>query len=171
MVLVITMLMMALLTVLASAAVMRTSLDLREGSAQRIEAAAYQVSESGTLGAVGLAATMQGGLVDYVGEKANSTLTSADMGSGLLQLTGVDGSFGTELAAIGKVDFATKVSPPDLSAAVPGYDASRYCFQTYHMVTTSQIGAVKAAGAAEAALQGQAAIATEVTVGPVVCNP
>ena len=171
MVLIITMLMMALLTVLASAAVMRTSLDLREGSAQRIEAAAYQVSESGSLGAVGLAATMQGGLVDYMANKASSTLTGADMGSGLLQLTGVDGSFGNELAAAGTVDFSTLVSPPDLSAAVPGYDASRYCFQTYQMVTTSQIGAAKAAAAADTALQGQAAIATQVTVGPVVCNP
>jgi len=58
---------------------------------------------------VGLAAQMQSGFADYVAGKAGATLTSVDMGSGLLQLQGADGSFGRELAAVGGVDFTTKV--------------------------------------------------------------
>ncbi len=170
MVLIITLLMLTVLAVLGSAAVMRTSLDLREGGAQRIETAAYQLSEAGTIAAVGLAAQMQGGFADYAAAKIGSTLTMADMGAGMLQLTGVDGSFGTELAAAGKVDFNAKVYPPDLSSAAAGYDAGRYCFQTYRVVTTSQIGAATATTLFEVPLQGQTALAAQVTVGPILCN-
>lgn len=170
MVLVITLLMLTILTVLGSAAVMRTSLELREGGAQRIETAAYQLSEAGAMASVALAAQMQGGFAEYMAGKNASTLTMSDMGSGMLQLTGKDGSFGNELVAAGTVDFATKVYPPDLSAAAPGYDANRYCFQAYRLVTTSQIGNNAATALADVALAGQAAISAQVTVGPIPCG-
>lgn len=170
MVLIITMLMLTILTILGSAAVMRTSLDLREGGAQRIETAAYQLSEAGAMASVALAAQMQGGFAEYMAGKNASTLTVADMGTGMLQLTGTDGSFGNELIAAGTVDFATKVYPPDLSAAAPGYDANRYCFQAYRLVTTSQVGNTVATSLADVALAGQAAISAQVTVGPIPCG-
>jgi hypothetical protein len=171
MILMMTLLMLTILAVLGSGAVMRTSLDLREGGAQRIETAAYQLSEAGTLASVGLAAQMQGGFADFAAGKAGSTLTINDMGAGMLQLTGTDGSFGQELASVGGVDFSAKVYPPDLSGAASGYDAGRYCFQTYRVVTTSQIGTVKATTLREVPLQGQTALAAQVTVGPILCNP
>ncbi len=171
MILIVTLLMLTILTVLGSGAVMRTAANLREGSAQRLTVAAFQLSEAGTIASVGLAAEMQGGFATYAAGKAGNTLSIDDLGSGMLQLQGPDGSFGQELAAIGAVDFGTKVYAPDLTSASAGFDADRFCFHTYRLVTTAQIGQDKATKAADVALDGQQAIAAQVTVGPLQCAP
>lgn len=168
MVLIMTMLMLTMLSMLGSAAVMRTAMDLREGGAQRIELAAMQLSEAGTIASVGLAAQMQAGFEDYVAAK-NYQLTMADMGATMLNLD-KGGSFGTELAALGQASFLTKVDPPDMSSAVPGYDAGQYCFKTYRMTTTSQLGTSTPGTLSEVMLSGQQAIVAQVTVGPMVCG-
>lgn len=169
MVLMMTLLMVALLSVMGAAAVLRSSTALKDGGAQRIERAAYRLSEAGTMASVALAAQMQGGFQTYVAEKGGK-LSMVDMGDGMLDLDLKLGSFGSAFAAVGNIGFATEVDDPDLSSSVPGYDAGRFCFKSYRMVTTSQIGSADPQTQQEMMVTGQAAIAAQMTVGPVVCG-
>ncbi len=170
MILVTTMVFLSLITVLCSAAIMRTANDIREGGAQRISQAALRLSEAGAMGTVALASQMQLGFGDYVAAR-NNVLTMADIGPAAVDLTTPDGSFGREFAAISPISFSTLVSESDMSAAVPGYDAARYCFKTYKMVTTSQIGSATPTDLLQIAQSGQQAIQSYLTVGPVLCGP
>ena len=180
MVLVMTLLMLSMLAVLGSAAVMRSAMNLRDGGALRVERAAYRLSEAGALASVMLASQMQGGFAEYAKQKPEG-LTMADMGDGMLSLKGSDSSFGSEFMAVGNVGFIAKVGEPELSSSVPGYDAGRYCFESYRIVTTSSVGTVanapslkapidKADAALAARVSGEAAIATQMMIGPVVCG-
>ena len=170
MILVTTLVFLSLITVLASAAIVRTSNDIREGGAQRISQAALRLSEAGAMGTVALAAQMQLGFGDYVAAR-NNVLTMADVGSAAIDITAPDGSFGREFATVGPISFSTVVSESDMSAAVPGYDAARYCFRTWRMVTTSQIGQATPTNLLQIGQSGQQAIQSYLTVGPVLCGP
>ena len=170
MILVTTLVFLSLVTVLCSAAIVRTSNDIREGGAQRISQAALRLSEAGAMGTVALASQMQLGFGDYVAAR-NNILTMADVGASTIDTTAPDGSFGREFAAISPIGFSTLVSESDMSAAVPGYDAARYCFKTYRMVTTSQIGQATPTTLLQIEQSGQQAIQTYLTVGPVLCGP
>ena len=161
--------MITILALLGSAAALRTSMDLREGGAERLSRASFRVSETGAYAVVSLAAQMQGGFGDFVSAKTNKTLAMQDVGDAVLQLTGKDSSFGAELAAVGEVDFTTVVGEAD-SAASPGYDAGRYCFRTYRMVTTSRIGAASPANLRESLVSGQTRLASTLTIGPTPCG-
>lgn len=169
MVLVTTMVMLSLITVLCGAAIMRTTNDIREGSAQRISQAALRLSEAGAMGAVALASQMQLGFGDYV-EARGGTLTMDDMGVNTVDTSSPDGSFGREFAAISPVTFRTTVTESEMSAAVPGYDAARYCFKNFRMVTTSQIGALSPSTMHQIQQSGEQAIQSYLTVGPVLCG-
>ena len=169
MVLVTTMLMLSLITVLCSAAILRTSSDIREGSAQRISQAALRLSEAGAMGAVALASQMQLGFGEYV-DARGGVLTLADMGAATVDTSSPDGSFGREFATISPVTFRTTVTENEMSSAVPGYDAARYCFRTFRMVTTAQIGTASPTTAAQVEHSGEQAIQSYLTVGPVLCG-
>jgi hypothetical protein len=168
-VMVVVLAMMGILTLLASAAALRTSMDMREGGAERLERAAFRVSETGTYAVVSLASQMQGGFGDYVAAKTDGKLSMIDVGDEILALTGKDQSFGRELAAVGAVDFSTQVGQAD-SASTPGYEAGRYCFRTYRMITTSRIGAANPANLRESMVAGQTRLAASMTLGPVPCG-
>lgn len=168
-VMVVVLAMMGILTLLASAAALRTSMDMREGGAERLGRAAFRVSEAGTYAVVSLAAQMQGGFGDYVAGKTGGKLSMVDVGDEVLALTGKDQSFGKELAAVGAVDFSTLVGQAD-SASTPGYEAGRYCFRTYRMVTTSRIGATNPANLRESMVAGQTRLAATMTLGPMPCG-
>ena len=168
-VMVVVLAMMSILTLLASAAALRTSMDMREGGAERLGRAAFRVSETGTYAVVSLASQMQGGFGDYVAAKTDGKLSMIDVGDEILALTGKDQSFGRELAAVGAVDFSTQVGQAD-SASTPGYEAGRYCFRTYRMITTSRIGAANPANLRESMVAGQTRLAASMTLGPVPCG-
>jgi hypothetical protein len=168
-VMVVVLAMMGILTLLASAAALRTSMDMREGGAERLGRAAFRVSETGTYAVVSLASQMQGGFGDYVAAKTDGKLSMIDVGDEILALTGKDQSFGRELAAVGAVDFSTQVGQAD-SASTPGYEAGRYCFRTYRMITTSRIGAANPANLRESMVAGQTRLAASMTLGPVPCG-
>ena len=170
MVLIMTMLMISLLSLLASGAVLRAATNLREGGAQRVNLASYRVSEVGTYAAVALASQMQAGFREYLANtNPPGVLTMADMGGTVLDLTET-GSFGRELREIGNPNFQSVVTATDQSTAVPGYDAARYCFTTFRIETTAQIGVVNPTTQQQAAVSGQSAIAAHVTVGPALCG-
>ncbi len=170
MILVTTLVFLSLMTVLCSAAIVRTSNDIREGGAQRISQAALRLSEAGAMGTVALAAQMQVGFGDYVAARGY-VLTMADVGVATVDTTAPDGSFGREFATISPISFSTLVTESDMSSAVPGYDAARYCFKTYKMVTTSQIGQATPTNLLQIEQSGQQAIQSYLTVGPVLCGP
>ena len=170
MILIVVLVMIAVLAAFGSAASMRTAMDLREGSAQRVARAAYRVSETGTMASVSLAGQMQAGFADYIAAKNAKTLTMSDMGANLLANAKDDNSFGNELTALGGMDFATVVEEADSSANVPGYDAGRFCFRTFRMVTTSRIGAASPETTREKLMQGETAMAAVMTVGPAPCG-
>ena len=113
---------------------------------------------------------MQLGFGDYVTARGGQ-LTLADVGAATIDLTAPDGSFGREFATLSPINFTTVVSESEMSAAVPGYDAARYCFKTYKMVTTSQIGQAVPVNLLQIEQSGQQAIQSFVTVGPVLCGP
>ncbi len=169
MVMMMVMLMLGLLSLLASAAAMRTAMDIREGNAERLTRASYRLGEAGTLGVLTLASQMQGGFSDYIGAKANKTLTMQDMGDGLLALSGTDLSFGRELKGFASVGFTTLVQDSDAASAA-GYDVGRYCFRTYRMITTSQLGSAAPKNLQEAMVSGQTRLQATMTVGPVPCG-
>lgn len=169
MVMMMVMLMLGLLSLLASAAAMRTAMDIREGSAERLTRASYRLGEAGTLGVLTLASQMQGGFSDYISAKTNKTLTMQDMGDGLLALSGNDLSFGRELKGMGSVGFTTLVQDSDAASAA-GYDMGRYCFRTYRMITTSQLGSAAPKNLQEAMVSGQTRLQATMTVGPVPCG-
>lgn len=170
MVLVMTMLMVSVLSLLASGAVLRTATNLRDGGAQRVNLAAYRVSEAGTYASVALASQMQAGFREYVANtNPPGVLTMADMGGSVLDFTAT-GSFGRELSEIGSPNFRSVVTTTDQSTAVPGYDAARYCFTTFRIETTAQIGVTNPTTQQQAAVSGQSAIAAHVSVGPSLCG-
>lgn len=169
MILVSVMVFLSLVTVLCSAAVVRTSNDIREGGAQRISQAALRLSEAGAMGSVALAAQLQLGFGDYIAARGG-VLTLADVGAATIDVSAPDGSFGREFATITPITFSTTVSQSDMSAAVPGYDAARYCFKTFKMVTTSQIGSSAPTGLLQVQQAGEQAIQSYLTVGPVLCG-
>lgn len=169
MVMMMVMLMLGLLSLLTSAAAVRTAMDMREGGAERLTRASYRLGEAGTLGVLTLASQMQGGFADYIAAKTNKTLSMADMGDSLLTLTGSDNSFGHELSGIGTVGFTTLVQDSDAASAA-GYDVGRYCFRTYRMITTSQLGSAAPANVQEAMVSGQTRLQATMTVGPVPCG-
>lgn len=171
MVLIMTMLMITVLTALASAAVVHTSSKLHEGSAYRLERAAYRIAEAGTMGAIALASQMPGGF-ETLASQAGGKLSMAHIGAGMLDLDpkSVDNSFGRELKALTGTGFSVEVSPPDIATAVAGYDASRFCFRSYRMRTTATIGVVDAKTPEEASSpSAEAALAAQLVVGPVPC--
>lgn len=169
MVMVMMMLMMGLLSLLGSAAALRTAMDIREGGAERLTRASYRVSEAGALSVLSLAAQMQGGFADYVAAKVNKTLTMADVGDGVLALTDKDNSFGNELKVINTVGFATQVEDSD-SVSAAGYDLGRYCFRTFRMVTTSQLGSAQPKSVKDMMVSGQTKLQASMTVGPMPCG-
>ncbi len=169
MVLIMALLMIGMLAMLGSAAALRTAMDLREGGAERVARASYRVSEAGTISVLSLATQMQAGFGDYVNAKSNKTLTLTDVGDSVLNLAAKDGSFGSELAAVGGVTFDTAVQGSDAAASIPGYDAGRFCFRTYQMVTTAKLGAVSPKNLQEALASGQSQLQSSMTVGPVPC--
>ncbi|MBM4342217.1 MAG: hypothetical protein FJ100_02435 [Deltaproteobacteria bacterium] len=169
MVLIMALLMIGMLAMFGSAAALRTAMDLREGGAERVARASYRVSEAGTISVLSLATQMQAGFGDYVNAKTNKTLTLTDVGDTVLNLAAKDGSFGAELAAVGNVTFDTAVQGSDAAAAVPGYDAGRYCFRTYQMVTTAKLGAASPKNLQESLAAGQSQLQSSMTVGPVPC--
>ncbi|MSQ83198.1 MAG: hypothetical protein EXR77_09855 [Myxococcales bacterium] len=169
MVLIMALLMIGMLAMLGSAAALRTAMDLREGGAERTARAAYRISEAGTVSVLSLATQMQAGFGDYVNSKSNSTLTLADVGDSVLNLSSTDGSFGMEMAAVGGISFETAVQNADAATAVPGYDAARYCFRTYQMVTTSRLGSATPKNLVESLATGQTQLQSSMTVGPVPC--
>jgi hypothetical protein len=168
MVLVMTMLMMAILSALGNAASVRTSTDLRETGAYRIERAAYRVSETGTFASVAVAQKMQGFFGAYVTGR-NNKLSQLDMGDQYLDHT-VDGSFGAELDSVGAPTFSTEVGVPRIASGIPGFEAGKYCFQTYDLTTYSRIGVEDAAEVVDQMRSGEAGIGATVTVGPVPCG-
>jgi hypothetical protein len=170
MVLVMVVLMIGVLTLLGSAAALRTAMDMREGGAERLARASYRVAEAGTLGVVSLASQMQGGFSDYLSGKNEPKLGMQDVGSATLGLSDADHSFGRELKAVGTVDFETTVADSD-SASAAGYDVGRYCFRTYRMVTTSRLGHSQPANLQQAMVSGQSRLQTSMTVGPIPCGP
>ncbi len=170
MILVTTLVFLSLITVLCSAAIVRTSNDIREGGAQRIGQAALRLSEAGAMGTMALASQMQLGFGDYVAAR-NNVLTLEDVGAATIDVSSPNGSFGREFATITPINFSTVVSESDMSAAVPGYDAARYCFKTWKMVTTSQIGQATPTNLLQIEQSGQQAIQSYLTVGPVLCGP
>lgn len=170
MILVTTLVLLSLITVLCSAAIVRTSNDIREGGAQRISQAALRLSEAGAMGTVALAAQMQVGFGDYVAAR-NNLLTMADVGVATIDITTPNGSFGREFATTSPISFSTLVTESEMSSAVPGYDAARYCFKTYRMITTSQIGQATPTNLLQIEQSGQQAIQSYLTVGPVLCGP
>ena len=170
-VLVATMAMLSLITVLCSAAVVRTSADIREGGSERIAQAALRLAEGGALGSVALAAQMQLEFSEYVANRSG-VLTMSDIGHTTIDITPVTGSFGREFDTAHMVapTFSTVVTETEMSAAVPGYDAARYCFKTYNMVTTSQFGTDTGTTLLQIEQAGQQKIQTYVTVGPILCG-
>ncbi len=170
-VLVMTLLMISVLTLLAGGAVMRTAMNLRDGGAQRVSQAAFRVSETGTYASVALAAQMQASFREYLSNRnPPGILTLADMGDAVLDLSTAGGSFGQELGDIGAPSFTSVVTTTDQSTAVPGFDAARYCFTTFRIETTAQVGVAAPANQQQAAVSGQTAIAAHVTVGPSLCG-
>jgi hypothetical protein len=169
MVMMMVLLMLGVLSLLASAAAVRTAMDLREGGAERLTRASYRLGEAGTLGVLTLASQMQGGFSDYIAAKTDKSLSMSDMGDGLLALTGTDNSFGRELGGIGAVGFTTLVQDSDAASAA-GYDVGRYCFRTYRMITTSQLGSLAPTSVQQAMVSGQTRLQATMTVGPVPCG-
>ena len=190
-VLVMAMLMTATLSALGSAAVMRSSFHLRDGGAQRIQRAAYRLSEAGTMGVLSLAAQQQSGFLSIVqnsglADPAKGIIGAFDntvLGSSLVQVPSpkvggikvdptapsVTTSFGAELAVMG-ASFQSVVYEPDLTSQVAGYEAGQYCFNNFRVVTTATIGNGKAGAAHEELSSGEAAIAAQIAVGPVPCG-
>jgi len=169
MVLVMVMLMMAMLAMLGSAAAVRTSMDLREAGAERFARASYRVSEAGTMSVLSIATQMQGGFSGFVLAKPDNTLSMTDVGDSVLDLDLKTGSFGREFAVVGAPTFATVVRDSD-AAAVPGYDAGRYCFRTYQMLTTAQLGSAAPENQLQAFSFGESKLQSSMTVGPVPCG-
>ncbi len=178
MVLIMTLLMVAILTTLGSAAVMHTAADLRESGGYRLERDVYRISEAGAVSMIGVASQMQGTFENYVANSYSSTNGCSTFGFGstgpVLELTpgAKDATFGRELRRFdGQINFKVRVYPPELSAAVAGYDASRFCFRNYRMVTTAVVGSDDPTDAGEASNPGgEAAIAAQVVVGPSPCG-
>ncbi len=170
MVLIMVLLMITMLAMLGSAAALRTAMDLREGGAERIARASYRVSEAGTVSVLSLASQMQAGFSDFVNGKTNKTLSLVDVGDTVLNMAAKDGSFGLELAAVGGATFDTAIGDSDAAAAVPGYDAGRFCFRTYNMITTAKLGAVSPSSLQQILATGQARLQSSMTVGPVPCG-
>lgn len=172
MVLMAVLVMVGVLAIFGSAAALRTSMDLREGSASRLARAAYRVSETGTMASVSLAAQMQAGFADYVAAKNARTLSMTDMGANLLATAKDDNSFGSELTSVGGMDFSTVVEEADAAANVPGYDAGRFCFRTFRMTTTSRVGPGQTStqNVRDKMLTGETAMVATMTVGPAPCG-
>lgn len=168
MVLIMSMTMVTVLSGLGSAAVVRTSSDIKEAGAYRIERAVYRLSESGTMAAVALAGELQSNFEQYVSTRSNK-LTISDTGSELLDLT-EKGSYGRQIKNLGVANYNTEVKPPELSTAVPGYDASKYCFRTFQMITTAQFGDGTSTDQRDMALAGEAGLQAFITVGPTRCG-
>jgi hypothetical protein len=189
MVLLLALTMTAMLAALGTAAVVRSSYNLRDGGAQRIQRAAYRMSEAGAMGVITLATQTQGGFVDVVrnsglGDTTKGIAGAFDntlLGAGLIAMppdpakvnaatiAKTDTSFGKELASTGG-SFQTVVYEPDLTSAVPGFEAGQYCFHNFRMVTTATIGAAKPMTLQQILAGGEAAVATQVLVGPVTCG-
>ncbi|GEM_PF-2828267 len=168
MVLIMTMTMVTILTGLGSAAVVRTSADIREGGAYRIERAVFRLSESGTMAAVTMAGEMQARFETYIANRSNK-LSITDTGKDLLDL-GEKGSYGREIKALGTALYNTEVAPPELSTAVPGYDASKYCFRTFQLVTKAHFGDSTSTAQRDIAKIGEAGLQAFITVGPTRCG-
>ena len=169
-VLVMTMLMITLLTLLGSAAIVQTSNDLRDSGAHRVERAVFRIAEAGTMGGVGLAGQMNAKFDDFASSKSGQ-ITEDDFSGGLLDLgkTGL-GSFGRELNSLGTARFTIKVGDPELSTSVVGYQAGKYCFQSYRMVTVGHIGDADSKNERERASSGESGLVAQVVVGPVLCS-
>lgn len=168
-VLVMTMLMITLLTLLGSAAVMQTSSDIKDSGAHRVERVVYRISEAATMGAVGLAGRMGAKFDDFSTSK-NGKLSDDDFGGGLLNLSNVgQSSFGRELSNLGKANFTIKVSAPELSTAVAGYQSGKYCFHSYRMVTLGHVGDADSKDERERGTAGESGLAAQVVVGPTLC--
>ena len=181
MVLIMTLLMVSILTTLGSAAVVHTSTELREGGGFRLERDVYRISEAGTVAMISIAGQMQGAFENHVantGYDFNHGYAEFErhlVGPSLELDAGADSpSFGRELqrfATTSTVDFRVRVYRPELSAAVAGYDASRFCFRNYRMVTTAIVGLDAPENVNEATdPAGEAAIAAQVLVGPSPCG-
>lgn len=122
------------------------------------------------MGAVGLAGQMNTKFDDFSNAK-NGVITEVDFAGTLLDLkkTGL-GSFGRELNSMGKGGFTITIGQPELSTSVPGYQAGKYCFQSYRMVTIGHIGDTKSKEARERASAGETGLAAQVVVGPGLCS-
>ena len=168
MVLIMSMTMVTVLSGMGSAAVLRTAADIRETGAYRIERAVFRLSESGTMAAVALAGEMQANFETYVATRQHK-LTINDTGAELLDLT-EKGSYGRQIKNLGVAQYNTEVKPPELSTAVPGYDAAKYCFRTFQMVTKAQFGDLASTNKREMALAGEAGLQAFITVGPTRCG-
>lgn len=170
MILIMVLLLMTMLAMLGSAAALRTAMDLREGGAERIARASYRVSEAGTVSVLSLASQMQAGFSDFVNGKTNKTLSIIDVGDTVIDMTAKSGSFGLELAAVGGATFDTAITDSDAAASVPGYDAGRFCFRTYNMVTTARLGPTSPTSLQQSLSTGQTRLQSAMTVGPVPCG-
>ena len=170
-VLIMTMLMLTILTSLGSAAAVRTGLDLREGGAYRVERAAYRLSEAGMMSAISLAAQMQAQFEPYMEGKGRQ-LVKEDMGPNLLDLDveSAERSFGAEFDALEAAYFKVKVGPARMSAAVPGYDSSRYCFRSFRVESKANLGFVDGSSTLDQLKAGESGIAAQLVVGPVPCG-
>ena len=170
-VLIMTMLMLTILTSLGSAAAVRTSLDLREGAAFRVERASYRLSEAGMMSAVTLAGQMQAQFEPYM-EGKGRVLVKEDMGPYLLDLDikSAERSFGAEFDALSTAYFKVRVGPARMSAAVPGYDSSRYCFRSFRIESKANLGFVDGASTLDQLKAGESGIAAQLVVGPVPCG-
>lgn len=172
MVMVTTLLMMTILALLGSAATNATATQLRENGATRLEHITFRVGEAGTMSAVSLAAQLQSRFEAYV-QNRNYKLDVTDVGS-LFDFGSkgkLSGSFGVELLELAKQPtFTVEVGAPNIAYGVAGYDASRYCFRSYEMRTTAQVGDPTSGKGAVQATSGQIAFQAGVTVGPVRCG-
>jgi len=178
MVLIMSLLMVAILTTLGSAAVVHTAADLRESGGYRLERNVYRISEAGAVSMIGMAAQMQGSFENFVytsGYNSDGYAQFELANTGPVLAVGAgekDPSFGLELKRFaGSINYKIRVYRPEVSSAVAGYDASRFCFRNYRMLTTAVVGKDYPADAYEAASPGgEAAIATQVVVGPSACG-
>lgn len=164
-----TMLMITLLTLLGSAAIVQTSSDIRDSGAHRVERVVYRIAEAATMGSVGLAGQMNAKFDDLTASKSG-VLTEDDFAGSLLDLnqTGF-GSFGRELNNLGAAKFTIQVSPPELSSSVAGYQAGKYCFQSYRMAAVGHIGNADSKDERERAAAGESGLVAQVVVGPSLC--
>lgn len=168
MVLIMTMTMTTVLAGLGSAAATRTSSDIRESGAYRIERATFRLSEAGTMAAVALAGELQSKLEQYAATRSNK-LTINDMGSELLDL-GAHGSYGREINALGVANYTTEIPPPELSTAAVGYDAAKYCFRAFKLTTRASFGDADSDDKRDQALAGESGLQAFVVVGPQPCG-